>query len=106
MPVSARWGEGQYCRNKNSFLAWRRAWTLATITIRTCATWIFCGEFLSKDYTAIRQEAWRTLNITLNRLLPALTKHLVENLRKNAIKELILVIKKWGIFQACAVLTH
>lgn len=32
-----------------------------------------CGDFLKKKYTATAQEAWRTLHVTLNRLLLALT---------------------------------
>jgi hypothetical protein len=42
----------------------------------------FCEDFLKKESTAITQEAWRTLNVTLNRLLLALTNKLLEKLQK------------------------
>jgi hypothetical protein len=32
----------------------------------------FCGDFLNKECTATNKEAWKTLNITMNTLLPAL----------------------------------
>jgi hypothetical protein len=36
----------------------------------------FCGDFLKEESAARIQEAWRTLQVTLNRLLPALTNSL------------------------------
>jgi hypothetical protein len=37
-----------------------------------------CGDFLKKESTTITQEVWRTFNIKVNRLLPALTNKLFE----------------------------
>jgi hypothetical protein len=42
------------------------------------------GDFLMKEPTAITQEAWRTLNVTLNGLLPApIINKLLEELTKH-----------------------
>jgi len=42
----------------------------------------FLGHFLKKEFTAITQGAWKTLNVALNFLLPALTSKLFEKLQE------------------------
>jgi hypothetical protein len=42
----------------------------------------FCADFLKKESTAITEEAWRTLNTTLSKLLPELATKLFEKLQK------------------------
>jgi len=47
-----------------------------------CQLTSLCGYFLNKDSTAIIQDTWRTLNITQNKLLPALTNKLFEKVQE------------------------
>jgi hypothetical protein len=47
----------------------------------------FRGHFLKKEFTAITQGAWRTLNLALNTLLPALTSKLSEKLQETLRQE-------------------
>ena len=56
-----------------------------------------CADFLKKECTAITQDAWRTFNTILKRLLPALSKQLFDKLQqKNAVKGWMLVFKGVG----------
>jgi hypothetical protein len=59
-----------------------------------CHLTSFCGDFLKKRSTTTTQEAWRTLNITMNRLFLALTK-LVRKLQKT-VKGVIAHFKEGG----------
>lgn len=62
----------------------------------------FCVDFLKKKSTEITQEACRTLNITVNRLLPALTTILFETFKETLWKIWILAFKRVGnIFVIC-----
>jgi hypothetical protein len=61
-----------------------------------------CRDFFKTEPTATTWEAWRTLNVTLNRLLPILTKKLFEELQKTLWNVWLLIFKKVGdIFSIC-----
>jgi hypothetical protein len=75
----------------------------------SCHLASFCGDFLKKESKAITQEVWMTLDITMNRLLPALANMLFENLpkkKKHCEKGGCLSLKGWGTFSTSAVITR
>ena len=55
----------------------------------------FLWGFL-KESRARTQESWRTFNITLNRLLPALTNKLFKKLHKSTVKMVIACLEEGG----------
>jgi hypothetical protein len=62
----------------------------------------FCGDFWKKEYRARTQESWRTFNITLNRLLPALTNKLFKKLHKSTVKMVVVCLEEGeGLLSIC-----
>jgi hypothetical protein len=62
-------------------------------------------NFSKKKSTEITQEAYRTLNITVSRLLPALTTILFEMFKDCYEKYECLSSRGWGTFLSSAVIT-
>jgi hypothetical protein len=79
MLVSARWGWLPIVRKNDCFLSGLAFGHHNPQT--SCHLTSFYGDFLKKEFTAITQEAWRTLNITVNRLVLVMTNELFKKLQ-------------------------
>jgi len=56
-----------------------------------------CGDFLTKEYTAIIQEAWRNLDVKMSNTLNVLTNKFLKNLQKHCKNGEYLSSKTGGV---------